>query len=161
MIPSSVVSIGYYAFDSCPALKDVYYGGTQDDWNNILIQSNNEALINANIQFNYVVEKKDNTLSAKGGKTAKVKYKKLRKKKQTVARGKMMTVSGAQGKVTYKIVKVNKKKSSFKINAATGAVTVKKKLKKGTYKLTVRVTAAGNDEYKPVTRTVSFKIKVK
>ena len=72
-----------------------------------------------------------------------------------------MTVSGAQGKLTYKLLSVNKKKSYFKINASTGTVTVKKKLKKGTYTLKVRVTAAGNDEYKPATQTVTFKIKVK
>ena len=34
-------------------------------------------------------------------KTAKVKYKKLRKKKQTVARSKVMNVQYAKGKVTY------------------------------------------------------------
>ena len=69
--------------------------------------------------------------------------------------------NGAQGKLTYKIVSVNKKKSYFKINSSNGNVTIKKKLKKGTYKLKVSVTAAGNDNYKPITQTVSFKIKVK
>ena len=102
-----------------------------------------------------------NTLKVTGGKTAKIKYKKLRKKAQAVSRAKLMTVSAAQGTVTYKIVKVSKKKTSFKINANNGVVTVKKKLKKGTYTLWVSVTATGNDEYKPITKTVAFKIKVK
>ena len=115
---------------------------------------------NVKVEVVFSKIKVDNTLKVTG-KTAKVKYKKLRKKKQTVTCGKMMTVSGAQGSLTYKIVSVNKKKSSFKINAATGAVTVKKKLKKGTYTLKVSVTAAGNENYKPATMTVSFKIKVK
>lgn len=104
---------------------------------------------------------KDNTLKATGGKTAKIKYKKLRKKAQPVSRSKLMTVSTPQGKVTYKLVSVSKKKSYFKINASNGTVTVKKKLKKGTYTLKVNVTAAGNGEYKPATKTVTFKIKVK
>ena len=52
-------------------------------------------------------------------------------------------------------------KSYFKINANNGVVTVKKKLKKGIYTLKVRVTAKGNDEYKPMTKTIPFKIKVK
>ena len=73
----------------------------------------------------------------------------------------MMTVSTPQGKVTYKLLSVSKKKSSFKINANNGNVTVKKKLKKGTYTLKVSVTVAGNAEYKPVTKMVTFKIKVK
>ena len=154
-IPNSVTSIGDFAFCDCSGLKEVYYSGSIDEWNKITLNSSNDALINATIHF-----VKENTLSVKG-KTAKVKYKKLRKKKQTVSRAKMMTVSGGQGKLTYKILSVNKKKTSFKINASTGAVTVKKKLKKGTYTLKVSVTAAGNDEYKPATKTVTFKIKVK
>lgn len=56
---------------------------------------------------------------------------------------------------------LDKKKSYFKVNAKTGVVTIKKKLKKGTYTLKVNVTAAGNEDYKPITKTVTFKIKVK
>lgn len=102
----------------------------------------------------------ENTLKVTG-KTAKVKYKKLRKKKQNVARSKVMAVSWPQGKVTYKLLSVNKKKKYFKVNAANGVVTIKKKLKKGTYTLKVSVTAAGNENYKSKTQTVAFKIKVK
>lgn len=102
----------------------------------------------------------ENTLKVTG-KTAKVKYKKLRKKKQNVARSKVMVVSWPQGKVTYKLLSVNKKKKYFKVNAANGVVTIKKKLKKGTYTLKVSVTAAGNENYKSKTQTVAFKIKVK
>ncbi len=111
-------------------------------------------------------EQFNNTLTVKGGKTAKVKYKKLRKKAQTVARAKVMSVSNAQGNVKYSLVAVKRGKSKkykkyFKINATTGNVTVKKKLKKGTYTITCRVTASGDFEHKGVTKTVSFKIKVK
>ena len=99
-------------------------------------------------------------------KTAKVKYKKLRKKKQTVARSKVINVSNAQGKVTYKLISVKRGKSKkykkyFKINSATGNVTIKKKLKKGTYKITCNVTAAGDISYKGAAKTVTFTIKVK
>lgn len=38
---------------------------------------------------------------------------------------------------------------------------MKKKLKKGTYKVKVKVKASGNSKYMPVTRNVTFKIKVK
>ena len=162
-IPKSVTSIGRYAFYSCYDLKDIYFSGTEEEWKNISIDSTNTSKIeNCNIHFEQnTIPLDENTLKVTGGKTAKIKYKKLKKKKQTVTIGKMMTVSDAQGKVTYKIVSVNKKKSSFKINATTGTVTVKKKLKKGTYTLKVSVTAAGNDNYMPATKTVSFKIKVK
>ena len=108
-------------------------------------------------------EQLDNTLTVKGGKTASVKYKKLRKKAQSVSRSKVMSVSNAQGKVTYSLVSVSKKKYKkyFKINANTGAVTVKKKLRKGKYTIKCKVIAAGDDEHKSITKTVSFKIKVK
>ena len=109
--------------------------------------------------------KTTNTLTV-AVKTAKVKYKKLKKKKQTVLRPKVMTVSNPQGKVTYKLISVKRGKSKkykkyFKINASTGNVTIKKKLKKGTYKITCTVSAAGDDSYKNCTKTVTFKIKVK
>lgn len=110
-------------------------------------------------------DKAENTLSVKG-KTAKVKYKKLRKKAQTVGRSKVMTVSNAQGKIAYSLATVKRGKSTkykkyFKINATTGNVTVKKKLKKGTYTITCKVTATGDVEHKGATKTVTFKIKVK
>ena len=42
----------------------------------------------------------------------------------------------------------------------TGKVTVKKGLKKGTYGVKTKVTAAGNANYKALTKTVTFKVKV-
>ena len=57
-----------------------------------------------------------------------------------------------------------KKKGSKKItiNRKTGKVTVKKGLKKGTYKVKVKVRAAGNSNYKASGwKTVTFKVKIK
>jgi hypothetical protein len=42
-----------------------------------------------------------------------------------------------------------------------GKITVKKKTKKGTYKLTVQVTASGDKEYKSASKAVTVKVKVK
>ena len=50
-IPETVTSIGYSAFSGCNHLTDVYYSGTEDDWNRINIQSKNEYLLKANIHF--------------------------------------------------------------------------------------------------------------
>ena len=52
-IPDSVTSIGGYAFYNCSSLTDVYYGGSEDDWNKIEIGRYNDYLLNANIIFNY------------------------------------------------------------------------------------------------------------
>ena len=69
-------------------------------------------------------------------------------------------------KYTYSISGVAKKgsksyKTKFRINAKSGKVTVKKGLKKGTYKVRVRITASGNDSRKPASKTVTFKVRVK
>ena len=97
-----------------------------------------------------------NTLTAKG-KTATVKLANLKKKNQTVAQKNAFTVSKAQGKVTYAKASGEKKITVAK----NGKITVKKGLKKGTYKVKVKVTAAGNANYKSSIKTVTVTIKVK
>lgn len=50
-IGSSVTSIGEGAFDVCDALTDVYYGGTEAQWNAIEIGDYNDPLENATIHY--------------------------------------------------------------------------------------------------------------
>lgn len=94
-----------------------------------------------------------------------VKFKSLKKKNQTIAAKKAFTVSKAQGKVTYKLNSAKKGKKSYKkyfaINKTTGKITVKKKLPKGTYKVSFKVSAAGTAYYKAGTKNVTVNIKVK
>lgn len=106
----------------------------------------------------FTITKAANTLKVKG-KTATVKYAKLKKKTQRLGVTKVITfTSKGQGAKTYVKKSGNKK---ITINKKTGKVTIRKKLKKGTYKVKVNVRAAGSTNYKPVTRTVTFKIRVK
>ncbi len=52
-IPVSVTSIGYAAFGGCKSLTSVYYGGSEDEWNNMEEEFvTNESLLNANIYYN-------------------------------------------------------------------------------------------------------------
>ncbi len=51
-IPVSVTSIGSYAFDKCTSLTDVYYGGSEAEWNAIEIGSYNDYLTSATVHYN-------------------------------------------------------------------------------------------------------------
>ena len=112
-------------------------------------------LINVNVTD---PNKMDNTLKVKG-KTAKVGASKLKKSSKTLPVKKVIKfVNKGQGKLSYHKVSGNEK---ITMNETTGRVTVKKGLKKGTYKVTVLVKAAGNKQYKPSEeKKVTFRIKV-
>lgn len=102
------------------------------------------------------VVQKAGTMTVKA-KTVTVKYSKVKKKDQTIKASKAFSVKNKQGKVTYK-----KKSGNKKITvSSSGKIKLKKGLKKGTYKVKVKVTDAGNDEYKSKSKTVTVKIKVK
>ena len=110
-----------------------------------------------------VKTKKPNTLRVKAKKQT-VKFAKLKKKKRTIALKKWVSVRKAQGKVTYRLSSAKKGKKSFKKYfkvAKNGKITIKKGLKKGKYKVKIKVIAAGNNEYAAKTVTVTVKIKVK
>ena len=111
----------------------------------------------------FTISKADNTLSV-SGKTATLKSRKLKKKKQSLAVSKVMSLSDpGQGTLSYQLVSVKKAKFKkyFKIDVKSGKVTVKKKLKKGTYTITVNVTASGDTNHSAATKTAAIKIKVK
>lgn len=50
-IPESVTNIGRSAFESCGRLTNVYYGGTEVQWNRVYIDSGNSNLQNVKIHF--------------------------------------------------------------------------------------------------------------
>ncbi|MBE6130533.1 MAG: leucine-rich repeat domain-containing protein [Erysipelotrichaceae bacterium] len=52
IIPNTVKYISSYAFNTCNNLADIYYQGTEEEWNNIEIGTDgNDALFKANIHF--------------------------------------------------------------------------------------------------------------
>lgn len=51
-IPDSVTSIAHSAFSSCENLKDVYFTGTEAEWQKIFIGIANSDLTNATIHYN-------------------------------------------------------------------------------------------------------------
>ena len=90
-------------------------------------------------------------------KAVTLKAKDVKKKNQTIKQTAAFAVTKNQGKVTYK-----KKSGDAKITiASNGTITVKKGLKKGKYKFVVNVTAAGNANYKKITKAATVDITVK
>lgn len=116
---------------------------------------------NGTVTKTFRIKKAANGLAV-AKKTAKLKAKKLKKKSQKLAASKVMTISGANGTLSCRILSVSKKKFKkyFKMDQA-GNLTVKKKLKKGTYKIKTSVTAAGDANHEAATREVTFVVKVK
>ena len=83
----------------------------------------------------------------------------MKNKAQSLKVSKVIKVTRkGQGKLTYAKASGNK---IITINKKTGKLTVKKGLKKGTYKVKVKVTDSGNAKYKKATKTVTFTVKVK
>ena len=60
-IPESVTSIGDSAFYNSYDLTDVYYFGSENEWNSIYIGSFNDAVLNATIHYNYVIHEHNYT----------------------------------------------------------------------------------------------------
>ena len=83
-----------------------------------------------------------------------VKFSSVKRKSVTVS---AITVKNAQGKVSYKAAA----KSKLTVNSKTGKITVKKGLKKATYTIKVKVTAAATANYNSGSKTVTVKVIVK
>ena len=103
-----------------------------------------------NVDTIYLCYKGINTMKV-SPTTKTFKVAKVKKAKNTFK----IKATKAQGKVTYSVTK-SAKKAGVSV-AKNGKVTIKKGTKKGTYKVTV--TAAGNDNYRSISKTVKVKIK--
>ena len=104
----------------------------------------------------FKINKAKNTLAV-STKKANIKYSKLKKQKKTISAGKVFKIKENIGEVTYKKKSGNKKITVSK----SGKITVKKGLKKGTYKVKVKATAAGDKNHKAGTKTVTLTVRVK
>ena len=69
-IPEGVTSIGSYAFYNCTALADVYYGGSEAQWETISIGDYNNPLKNATIHYGWIPEIYTVSYDPNGGKDA-------------------------------------------------------------------------------------------
>ena len=117
----------------------------------------------------YATRYKDANTAKIKTKNRTVKYKKLKKlKKKKKLTYKVIYVSNAKGAVSYTRSKITCKKKrlktakkKIKISTKTGKVSIRKGLKKGKYTVYVKVQIKGNSLYKPLTKTVKFRLTVK
>ena len=106
----------------------------------------------------FTIAKANNTLKVTA-KSKRLKAKSLKKK--AVKAKKLVVAKNAKGTVAYKNASKTKALKKFKVDAKAGTLTIPKALKKGTYKVKVKVTAAGNSNFKASTKTVTVKVIVK
>ena len=106
--------------------------------------------------------KKNNPLKVKGKKIT-LKYSLIKIKAQTIKRSRILRINNAKGKMSYTINKVVKAKfkKHFKINKKTGQLIIKKGLKKGTYKLVLKIAAKGNKVFDRITKQTMVIIRIK
>ena len=69
-IPKSLKTIGVDCFKGCNELKNIYYEGTEEEFENIEIASGNEMFTNAKVYY-FSTEYKENGWYYYGGKDHK------------------------------------------------------------------------------------------
>ncbi len=109
------------------------------------------------VSYKIVVAKAANPMVTKAV-VRRVKYATIKKKNVTVVRP--IAISKSQGKLSY--AKIGKNSSKYlTVNKTTGKVTVKKGAKKCSHFIKIKVTAAGNANYKARSIIVTCKVEVK
>ena len=84
-----------------------------------------------------------------------VSYSALKKKAQVFTLG---ASASSKGTLTYAKASGN---SAFTVNKTNGKITVKKGLRKGTYKIKVKISAKAKGNYNAGSKTVTVTVKVK
>ena len=105
----------------------------------------------------FIFYKKTNPMTVKP-RTATVRYSKLKKRTQYLRRDKVLTIKKKKGRLSFEKKKGNRK---ITIDSSTGKVKVKKGLKKGKYRIRVKVKDKGNDDFKSKSKTVWFTVRVR
>jgi len=104
-----------------------------------------------------IVTPSENTLAV-SGKTVTVSGDDLAAAKQTVKRGKALSVKNAKGTLSYAKASGS---DYILVNKTTGDLTIKSGIEPGKdYSVKVKVTAAGNNNYKKASKTAKVSVQV-
>ena len=152
VIPDSVTTLGLNAFANCDILEKASL--SQELYNSITFS---DVFSYCKLKEEDLTILKDSIFKATG-KTATVKAKKLKKSAVTLAASSLYNFTPKTAIVAVK----SSGKANFTVNKTNGNITIKKKTKKGTYKISVKVMSLGNADYKASDyKTVTVTIKVK
>ncbi|MCR5667382.1 MAG: hypothetical protein K6G01_11220 [Eubacterium sp.] len=150
------VTYSYYSDAACTkkiSASKVKKAGTYYVKATIAADSNYEAATSAPVKL--TIKKAANTMKVSAvKKTAK----RVTVKKKAVTLALPMSIKKAKGTVTFKKVSGS---SKLTISKKTGKVTVKKGTSSGTYTIKIKVKAAGNNNYKAKSKTITCKVVVK
>ena len=109
-----------------------------------------------NLSANNTIKKAANPITVKT-KPVKVSYKKLKKRKIVKNGSTVFLVKKAKGNIAFRKISGSKR---IIINKRTGKLTIRKNTPQKLYKIKVKITAAGNKNYKKASRTILLKVKV-
>lgn len=73
-LPKNIISVGSYAFFECYGITEVYYTGTQEEWDHIYWNSGNDPILSAKRYVNYSGIDGDFVYSEKDGKVSVIGY---------------------------------------------------------------------------------------
>ena len=150
---STVTEIGDGAFGGCDKISKIYMSAKLKSTIDL------DSVFDTDIIVPNVIILEFNPLEIKG-KTATVKYSKVKKSNQTLPVTSVISfLTPGVGDKSYVKTSGNKK---ITINNTSGTVTVKKGLKKGSYKIKVKVLAKGDKTTAASAwKTTTFTVKVK
>ncbi len=155
ILPSSIEKINYGAFRECDSLSDVYYGGTEEEWNAIEIASDNEKLTDATIHYNFGKE------SGSCGENATYSYDADSKTLTISGEGDMFSFDDASeyGWYSFKdeaeVILINSKVTSVGANAFNGFSALKEVVLSNTVTYIGEKAFAGCDKLSIVSSTAS------
>jgi len=169
-IPESVTAIEDHAFYGCKGMKSITIPPSVKSFGDEVFKSSAVSKIRGvknSAAQKYA--KQQNLSFAEAGtvkqpmkvsvSAASVKYSAV---KAAAVKLMPITIKSAQGTVRCKVLSGSAaSKKALKLNSKTGAITVKKLTKKGTYSLKVRVSADGTLKYKYGQKTVTVSVRVK
>lgn len=150
-IPSSVKNIGWSSFGACYNLKDVYYSGTESQWNEINIGTENDFLTDATIHYNSSIQETEKPISNPSQPNTYPDQSNEQVTVQTTVPVSLTAVTTKKPKATT-VLKVKSGKKSFKltwkkVNGVSGYQIKYSTSKKFTKKTTKYTYSKGNKKF--------------